>query len=203
MFKLTTTFVNDQNSDITGYPHILVNLSDITFDKTTRFLTKKHMLQRENIVLKFSQYENLDELFENDTTRTEFEEFVFSLLESKITSNRYIYLSFKIKCKDNDKLIHNGFYEWIEYWLLFFKFTHVNFLFELSEKDFSLNKCPIEYDIAKRMDNPRLSLSLNLNSQLSDNIFIPEDMTAYIVMFYETEFVDKQNFPYAQFYVQK
>ena len=187
MFKLTTTFVNDQNSDITGYPHILVNLSDITFDKTTRFLTKKHMLQRENIVLKFSQYENLDELFENDTTRTEFEEFVFSLLESK----------------DNDKLIHNGFYEWIEYWLLFFKFTHVNFLFELSEKDFSIDKCPIEYDIAKRMDNPRLSLSLNLNSQLSDNVFIPEDMTAYIVMFYETEFVDKQNFPYAQFYVQK
>ena len=93
--------------------NIICNIKEMSFSEVESFLKSKCMKSKNVMFLKFQEYQFLDELFLLDKQRSEFENFVFNLIESR--ESRFVYFLFKIKSTDMEKLIHNGFYEWIDY----------------------------------------------------------------------------------------
>lgn len=204
MIQLTQAFVNNDTKNYVNHgANVLVHFSNMSFGDVSQVLLQKHMLQRENIFVKFEQHLYLDELFLNDNLRTDFEEMMFSILEYEKPSHRFLYFIFKIKSSDIDELIHNGFYEWIEFWMLFFRLTKLNLLFETDSGSFISNKCPLIYEFVKKIDNPRLSISINNLSKVSKENVFPEDINAYVILFNNNSITEAEQFPYARFYINE
>ncbi len=187
-------------NSVNTHPHdydLLLNISALSFMDLEQLLNKHSMLNCNKIAIRLMENIYLDELFENDNLRTEFENFLFTLIENSHKSSRFIYIVFKIHEQDLYNLVHNGFYEWLEYWMLFFKFTKINFLIEMEEQSLTKNM-PIEYVIAKRLDNPRTSLFVN--SYNVDFNIIPEDLNTFVLMTKDEKM--KNNFPYATMWIK-
>jgi hypothetical protein len=175
---------------------MFLNFSKISFSDVYNLLSKPYMLNSNIIVCNFTEYQYLDTLFEDNIARTEFEEFLFQIIETLDKQTPYIYFNFKIKEKDLNKLIHNGFYEWLEYWLLFFKFTRLNWLIEMEDCS-TFTVLPIEYIFVKRLDNPRISLFLNFEcSQKYKEL--PEDINLFTIL---TKNNSVNMFPYANMWL--
>lgn len=201
MIQLTQAFVNNNTKNYVNHgAHVLVHFSNMSFGDVGQVLMQKHMTQRDDVFVKFEQYLYLDELFLNDNKRTEFEEMLFSILEDPRPTQRFLYFVFKIKSSNMNELIHNGFYEWIEYWMLFFRLTKLNLLFEVDSNSFASNKCPLVYEFVKRIDNPRLSISMNNSQAISKENVFPEDINAYVILFDQNDVTEAKQFPYARFY---
>ncbi len=171
----------------------MYKFSQMSFDEIEKFIMSKKNRNKETLFIQFNEYVFLDELFLDDVSRSAFENFVFNFIEKREV--RFIYFSFKIKENDFDKLIHNGFYEWLEYWMLFVKFTHINFTFEMIDDSFN-ELLPITYQIVKRLENPRATISMNIKTQ---NINIPEDINLFTIMINDSKKEIADNYPYAIF----
>ena len=176
--------------------NIICNIKEMSFSEVESFLKSKCMKSKNVMFLKFQEYQFLDELFLLDKQRSEFENFVFNLIESR--ESRFVYFLFKIKSTDMEKLIHNGFYEWIDYWMLFIKFTHINFVFEIDDNGFE-ELLPLSYRIVKKIENPRLTLFLNLKNDLQN---IPEDINVFTLMISSGAATAQNKYPYAEYCVE-
>lgn len=175
MPKLKEYFINDKQQHIQEN-NVFLNFSSMTLDDVEKFLSTKHLLNKDSIVIKLLDYQYIDEIFLDDEKRTLLENFIFNLLEKYRRSHRFIYFVFLIKEQNIDVLIHNGFYEWLEYWMLFFKFSHMNIVLEISD---SAAPFSMDYILAKRIGNPRLSLFINIDSWYKKYTTFPEDIGAF------------------------
>lgn len=180
---------------------LFLNVSNLSFQELRLVLNKHSMMNAQCIVLRFKEHEYLDVLFEDDKVRTEFEDFLFNLIENSHKSKRFIYVVFKIQENNLDTLIHNGFYEWLDYWMLFFKFTKLNFLIEMDE-DSLKHSMPIEYVITKRIDNPRTSLFINVSDISPFVTIMPEDITSFVLMVKDDNLKSTNKFPYANMWIK-
>lgn len=197
MTQLTLHNVHQGNpSTFISGNDVFLNFFKMSFVDIEKFLNSKSMRNKGTIFLKFSDNIYIDELFLNDKIRTEFENFVFNLIEKR--ESRFIFFSFKIKEKDMDILIHNGFYEWLDYWMLFVKFTHINFTFEMNDDDFD-DLMPMTYQIVKKIENPRATIFINTNSK---KLNIPEDVNAFTIIASGEQKEILKKYPYASFCIQ-
>lgn len=173
--------------------NVFYMFSQMSFVEVEKFIMSKKNKSKESLVLKFNDCIYLDELFLNESLRPEFENFVFNLIEGR--ERRFIYFSFQIKEKSLEALIHNGFYEWLEYWMLFVKFTHINFTFEMVDESFN-ELLPLTYKIVKRLENPRATIFINITSK---TLTMPEDVNLFTLIVNGD--IDKinQQYPYAIF----
>jgi hypothetical protein len=167
--------------------------SQMSFVEVEKFITSKKNKSKESLFLKFNDYIYLDELFLDESVRPEFENFVFNLIESR--DRRFIYFSFRIKETNLETLIHNGFYEWLEYWMLFVKFTHINFTFEMVDNSFN-ELLPLTYQIVKRLENPRATIFVNISSE---NLNVPEDVNLFTIVVNGDANEIVERYPYAIF----
>lgn len=173
--------------------NVFYMFSQMSFVEVEEFVTSKKNKSKESLFLKFNDYVYLDELFLDESLRPEFENFVFNLIEGR--EKRFIYLSFQIKETNFEKLIHNGFYEWLEYWMLFVKFTHINFTFEMVDNSFS-ELLPLTYQIVKRLENPRATIFMNTQSK---TLCIPEDVNLFTIVVNGDADEIVKKYPYAIF----
>ena len=191
--------VNKDNLYPTG-TDLLLDISDLSFKEVYTLLDKKNMLNRKTLALRFKEYQYLDEVFKDDKIRTDLEECLFSLIENQHKSQRFLYFVFKIKTQSLEELIHNGFYEWLEYWMLFFKFTHINFVIEMNE-DSIATTLPIEYVITKRIDNPRISIFINADKWPLKDV-LPEDISSFVTIVKNEKMKKDKNLPYATMWIK-
>lgn len=196
MPQLKEYTVNNPNQPIQTN-HALLNISNMSYSDIDSFLSKKYLLNKEIVLIRFLDDIYLDMIFMDDNKRINFEELIFKLIENYGRINRFVYFSFKIKNSELDNLIHTGFYEWLEYWMLFFKFTHINFLFEIDD---SSGHMPIEYIVCKRIDNPRLSLFVNCNNWDSIVKTLPEDIGVFTTVA-KDECMKNKGLPYANLFI--
>ena len=175
MPRLKEYFITNPNQQIQEN-NLLINISNMTFLDIESLLSKKYMLNREIVVIKLLDYPYIDELFLDDSARPIFENMMFNLIEKYGRYNRFVYFSFKVHENNIDTLIHNGFCEWIEFWMLCFKFTHMNWVLEVNDESIHM---PIEYVLCKRIDNPRLSLFVNSNNWEMLSQKMPEDIGVF------------------------
>ena len=173
--------------------NVFYMFSQMSFVEVEKFIMSKKNKSKESLVLKFNDCIYLDELFLDEALRPEFENFVFTLIEGR--ERRFIYFSFQIKETNLETLIHNGFYEWLEYWMLFVKFTHINFTFEMVDESFN-ELLPLTYKIVKRLENPRATIFINITSK---TLTMPEDVNLFTLIVDGD--IDKvaQQYPYAIF----
>ncbi len=196
MPRLNECFLTHPNQQIQGN-HVFIHFSNMTFFDVESFLSKKHMLNKEIVIIHFSENKYLDDLFLDDNLRPQFENMVFNLLEKFRKYNRFLYFAFEIKNQNLNELIHNGFYEWLEYWMLFFKFTHANFILEVNEQ---VEHMPIEYILCKRIDNPRLSLFINISSWDKISKKLPEDIGVFTMIAKQEQMINN-GLQYATMYI--
>ena len=91
MIQLEQAYVdNNSKNHIVNSANILTHFSNMSFNEIATLLSSKNMMNRNTIAIKFEQYKYLDELFLNDDARTDFEELVFSLIENKNCTYRYV-----------------------------------------------------------------------------------------------------------------
>lgn len=176
--NLNESTITKNSHQLLSGKELLLNIDNLTFDDTFQFLYRKDMLNKNILAIRFLQHPFLDELFEDDDVRPVFESFLFDVLE-RGQQNRFMHFVFKLKNNDLETLIHNGFYEWIEYWMLFFRFSKVNFIFELDDDTLNTSR-PMGYQIAKRINNPRISLFVNTDNWNNYRRLIPEDLNAFV-----------------------
>ena len=175
MPRLKEYFITDPNQHIQEN-NLFINISHMTFSDIETMLSKKHMINREVIVVRLMDHLYIDELFLDDEARTMFENMMFNFIEKYSRFNRFLYFSFKIRNNDIDTLIHNGFCEWIDFWMLCFKFTHMNWILEVDDESTHM---PLPYVLCKRIDNPRLSLFVNSNNWEILSQKMPEDIGVF------------------------
>ena len=196
MPQLKEYTINNPNQLIQSN-HVLLNISNMSCTDIDSFLAQKTLLNKEIVIVRFIDDICLYKLFMNDEKRIMFEELLFNLIEKYGNLNRFIYFSFKISNSNLDDLIHTGFYEWLEYWMLFFKFTHINFLFEINDHS---GHMPIEYVVCKRIDNPRLSIFVNCDNWKSIAKTLPEDLGVFTTVA-KHEYMKNNGLPYANLFI--
>lgn len=175
MPNLKEYFINSKQQHVQEN-NVFLSFASLSIDDIEKFLLTKPLLNKDSVTIKLLDYQYIDEVFLDDTKRTILENFIFNLIEKCGRAHRFVYFVFSIKEQDLETLIHNGFYEWLEYWMLFFKFTHMNIVLEISD---STNPFSIDYVLAKRIGNPRLSLFINSDSWHKKYTTFPEDIGAF------------------------
>lgn len=179
--------------------NLFLNLDLSSFTEARDFLLTKSMMKKKTIVFTFKKFPYINDVFDDDKIKKEFESFVFDLLEHR-NSSRFVYITFKLKEQSMDEVIHSGLYEWLEFWMLFFKFTHVNIILELEDENLKVNS-PISYQIAKRLGNPRLSLFINSNEWNQYKTSLPEDLNTFVILVKDESMINSDDLQYATMFL--
>lgn len=182
--------------------NLMINAINLKLNNAYDFLNQQFLVNKHNLVVRFNDYLYLDEIYNDLEIRTHIETLFFKFIENHRQDKRFIFFCFKIKSKDIDALIHNGFDEWLFYLLTFFKYTRLNIVIEMDQSSFSESHVPIEYLIVKRYDNPRIGLFINDNGVSGNSKkIIPEDISAFTTIVDDRDLCKEGKYPYAMFYL--
>lgn len=173
MFELSKKCVRDDLSDLRfdKNSYIVMKHADL---KTLYSLMNKNFFKfTDNIVIENGDFLYIDDVVNDHHKCTVLENFIFDILENQIKPNGYLYFCFAIKNKNMQALIDEGVCEWLEYMMLYFKFTRLNIVLKIQDEDVS-DGLPIAYQMVKKINNPRLSLFCDISRDKSNNL--PEDI---------------------------
>ena len=140
---------------------------------------KKDFLSTDNVVIEHEDFLYIDDVVKNNVQCEQLENFIFDLLENQVKKNGFLYIVFKLNPQPLQQLIDDGVCEWLEYMMLYFKFTRLNILIKINDDDID-NVLPVAYQVVKRVNNPRLSLLCDIST--SSLVKLPEDINTVTKM---------------------
>lgn len=187
--------------------HVKDDLTDLCFGKNTYIvldhaplgqlysrMLKKDFLSTENVVIEHADFLYIDDIVTNNKKCEQFEDFIFDILENKVKKNGFLYFVLRFKSQTLQQLIDDGTCEWIEYMMLYFKFTRLNIIIKIDDDDIN-DVLPVAYQMIKKINNPRLSLMCDVSEE--NLVKLPEDINTVTKMIGDS--VPEEKFVYSDF----
>lgn len=179
MLDLSKQYVKDDLTDLHFGKNTYVVLQHTPLGQLYSRMLKKDFLSTDNVVIEHEDFLYIDDVVKNNVQCEQLENFIFDLLENQVKKNGFLYIVFKLNPQPLQQLIDDGVCEWIEYMMLYFKFTRLNILIKINDDDVD-NVLPVAYQVVKRVNNPRLSLLCDIST--SSLVKLPEDVNTVTKM---------------------
>jgi hypothetical protein len=194
MLDLSKQYVRDDMADLRFGKNTYIVLEHAPLGKLYSRMLKKDFLYTENVIIEHKDFLYIDDVIMNNTKCEELENFIFDILENQVKKNGFLYFVLRFKSNELQDLIDNGVCEWLEYMMLYFKFTRLNIIVKICDNDIH-DVLPVAYQIVKRINNPRLSLMCDISKE---NITkLPEDINTVTKMIGNN--VSENKFVYSDF----
>lgn len=179
MLDLSKQYVKDDLTDLHFGKNTYVVLQHTPLGQLYSRMLKKDFLSTDNVVIEHEDFLYIDDVVKNNVQCEQLENFIFDLLENQVKKNGFLYIVFKLNPQSLQQLIDDGVCEWLEYMMLYFKFTRLNILIKINDDDID-NVLPVAYQVVKRVNNPRLSLLCDIST--SSLVKLPEDINTVTKM---------------------
>ena len=179
MLDLSKQYVKDDLTDLRFGKNTYIVLQHAPLGQLYSRMLKKDFLSTDNVVIEHEDFLYIDDVVKNNVQCEQLENFIFDLLENQVKKNGFLYIVFKLNPQPLQQLIDDGVCEWLEYMMLYFKFTRLNILIKINDDDID-NVLPVAYQVVKRVNNPRLSLLCDIST--SSLVKLPEDINTVTKM---------------------
>jgi hypothetical protein len=179
MLDLSKQYVRDDLADLRFNKNTYIVLKNAELGKLYSRMLKKDFISTENVIIEHENFLYIDEVVNHNDKCEQLENFIFDILENQVKKNGFLYIVFKINSQSLQQLIDDGVCEWLEYMMLYFKFTRLNILMKVDDEDI-IDSLPIAYQIVKKINNPRLSLLCDISNE--NLVKLPEDFNTVTKM---------------------